>query len=101
MTLVPPSASNWGLTMHSATPMTSQVRAFNPDATIHKTVNSNIPLDAILDVSLATAASGHGARFQWNLALEGVPLSFTPLLRLQCHACGQCHPSWLFTPLTS
>jgi hypothetical protein len=30
-----------------------------------------------------------------------MPLSFTPLLRLKrCHACDQCHSSWMSTPLT-
>jgi uracil-DNA glycosylase len=29
-----------------------------------------------------------------------MPLSFTPLLRLKrCHACDQCHSSWVFIPL--
>jgi hypothetical protein len=42
-----------------------------------------------------------GARFPTEIYTRGVPLSFTPLLRLKrCHACDQWHSSREFTPLT-
>jgi len=43
----------------------------------------------------------YGARFSTGISNRGVPLSFTPLLRLKReHACEQWHSSRAFTPLT-
>jgi hexosaminidase len=45
--------------------------------------------------------SMYGARFPVEVYTRGMPLSFTPLLRLKLeHACDQCHSSRVFTPLT-
>jgi hypothetical protein len=42
------------------------------------------------------------AVFDRNLLSRGLPLSFTPMLRLKrCHACDQWHSSRMSTPLTS
>jgi hypothetical protein len=43
----------------------------------------------------------YGARFPAEIHARGMPLSFTPLLRLMLlHACDQWHSSRVFTPLT-
>jgi hypothetical protein len=47
------------------------------------------------------SAARYGARFSTEIYTRGVPLSFTPLLRLKrCHACDQWHSSRVSTPLT-